>query len=785
MLLILMTSFVFTILEGARIKASEAQLAVLSKMAADSFSAGYCYPLFKEYGLLAVDGGFGKKEKEDGKIKTELSGYLSHFYEKSEKGLLSGASPQIGIESVGTLLESEKAGLRAQIRDEAIYEGAELLLEGIMGNKMFEAGDVLQEVYDKQAKTMETAAAVTSEILKMMALVDGVETTDCGISISETGEIGINLSFLKMFGLKDESYMKSTYGNIRIFGAAKGLILYPKDMIERVKASLSELSELDGKIAVKESEILQLKEKKRETDAKKEALIEEKEALVLNAETEVDEKRLIEIDAEIAILKDLLKDLSDMIKTEEAYRETLSDDRKEKTVFCRDGYGLIQKVLDTASSNAGEALKALAEVMIKQEIAKAAADEYEAFLKDNKEIPREILDSLLDDTVNMKAYLTLEKSGYDTKKMLKTLNEDILLLYMAGLPEFNGSAPDKMIKHLENSAAFIGEMTYDGLKFNYGGLKGSRETGENVKGTLARSLSGGLLKYLGVTELSEKKLNGLDLPSKGEWGTESEDIFSAFEKMGDFFNDTDPGEMLKRACETLSADFLTEVWLAGHFSNYTSQRTDTMLCYEREYVLAGKKSDAENLASAVLKLTAFRAVFTFASLMADGTRSGEAFALAASVSGFTGIPALLYVIKYAILVTWALEEALVEVSGLLMGKKVPIYSASGRISIGEILVMTGERVRAKASAIPDNMPGIGYMQYITVLSFFEGLEKKELRIADLIQENIRLKYRDTFRMKNAVTDVSFTSSVTVGTKFDTGFFSPDVYTVTSRTDMSY
>ena len=73
MLLILMTSFVFTILEGARIKASEAQLAVLSKMAADSFSAGYCYPLFKEYGLLAVDGGFGKKEKEDGKIKTELS----------------------------------------------------------------------------------------------------------------------------------------------------------------------------------------------------------------------------------------------------------------------------------------------------------------------------------------------------------------------------------------------------------------------------------------------------------------------------------------------------------------------------------------------------------------------------------------------------------------------------------------------------------------------------------------------------------------------------------------
>ncbi len=255
--------------------------------------------------------------------------------------------------------------------------------------------------------------------------------------------------------------------------------------------------------------------------------------------------------------------------------------------------------------------------------------------------------------------------------------------------------------------------------------------------------------------------------------------------MGDFFKNSDPAELLRDAGERLTQDFLTEVWLKNHFSDHSSKRTDTRLCYEREYVLSGKTSDAENLAAAALKLTALRAVFTFASLLADAERNGEATALAASVSGFTGIPALLYVVKYAILTVWALEEAMVEVSALFMGKSVPIFSPKGRISISEILVMTGEKVKAKAKAIGNDLPGANYMHYLTLLSFFEGLTKKELRIADLIQENIRLKYRDTFRMDNAVTEWCFTASAEAVGMFDTGVFGESAYVMRVQTGGSF
>ena len=77
------------------------------------------------------------------------------------------------------------------------------------------------------------------------------------------------------------------------------------------------------------------------------------------------------------------------------------------------------------------------------------------------------------------------------------------------------------------------------------------------------------------------------------------------------------------------------------------------------------------------------------------------------------------------------------------------------------------------------------MHYITVLSFFEDLQKKEMRIADIVQENIRLKYRDSFRMKNAVTDWSFTATVDSLKKFDTGFFGPAAYNTRFKTERSY
>ncbi len=781
-LLIFMVSFIFTTLEGARITASRAQLSMLAELASKSLAAEYYYPLFEEYGMLAVDGGFGKTEFEREKLGKELFGYFSYAYTNGSSGILGGKDPKLILEDCGTMLDGEKSDIRQQIKDEALYEGAEFFLESVTGNEMFASAGVLGKVYEKQAAAMQSTAAVTEELLKLMALIDGVQTTENGLYTDENGNLQPASSFLKMLGVKDEKYMKSTYGSVVIYDLVKSRIVYCAKGLNNIVSLADREEVLERRISAQSAlirsitsdmnrvreEIAELNERKKGIDPKDEGYeesVRNTEQRIAELETLYDETCLSLNSASI-ILDDLRSDLAN-------------------TIFAREGaYDLMRKVIDSAYTNAVSAFESGLKLRIKQKAVMAVMDEYTDFIKETEGIPGQLLDSLLNDAVHLKDYVSLEKSGYDTEAMLNRIGQVTMTLGMARLP---GAYINRttMRDSVRNTADLLNEMNYDGLRFNYSGLRPGRATGKDVKKTLSEAMAGGLLDYLGVEDVSEKKLNGLDLPSKGEYERSSDDIFTAFSKMSDYFKDTDPAKLLLDAGEELTSDFLTEVWLKNHFSDRSSVRGDTRLDYERKYVLSGKMSDAENLASVALKLAVLRAVFTFTSLLADAERSGEATALAASISGFTGIPALLYVVKYAILTVWAIEEAMVEVSALFMGKQVPIYSPKGRIGISEILVMTGERVKAKAKNIGDDPYGADYMLYLTVLSFFEGLNKKELRIADIIQENIRLKYRDTFRMENAVTEWKFTAEADALGLFDTGVFTDKAYKMCVQTGGSY
>ncbi len=833
-LLLFMMSFIFTVLEGARITASRAQLAMLSEMASDSFRAEYYYPLFKEYGLLGVDGGFGTKERDAGRIEKELGDHLSYTYENTTNSLLEGTDVKVALSSASYMLEENKSDIRHQIDAEALFEGAELLMEEITGNEMFKSLNVLQEVYEKQAEAMESAAAVTTELLRLMTIVDGISTTETGLYADYDGNFVIEGNFLKCLGLKDEDYMKGTYGNPRIYNEAKGHIVYVNNTLELAKSLIKSIKSLDESISRQNSVTAGLRNDLRQVNYRISDLTELKELAFMDEEEleealGEDEDKLKELEKlikegekpeetgslekryaamkakvqklreELSLVKEQIKSLKSDLKeaedeafeimysidTEEGVLSSLENQRAETAAEAESVCSLISNILSLALENTEKALACVLELRVKQELARETVGEYEKFLKENEGIPGRIIDSLVADTVNLKAYVSLEKSGYDTAGMMKTLQENLLYLGSA-LASFTMTADIRnMDVALTLTSGFLDRMSYESLKFNYTGLSTGQNTGKNVKESLSEALAGGLLDYLGVKDVSKKELNGLELPSKGEWERKDDDIFSAFIKLKDMFSATDPAAVFKAAGDKLTSDFLTEVWLSGHFSDFTSPGTDTRISYEREYVLSGKKTDAENLASTAMKLTALRAVFTMTSILADPNRNSEATYMAASVAGFTGIPALLYVVKYAIITVWALEEALVEVSALLMGKKVPLYSPTGRITVYEIATMTKEKVRIKAGAIQQGSAGVSYIQYITLLSFFTGLEKKELRIADIIQENIRLKYRDTFRMGNVVTRWSFNASVTTTQKFDTGFFNKLAYFLSLGIEGSY
>ncbi len=79
--------------------------------------------------------------------------------------------------------------------------------------------------------------------------------------------------------------------------------------------------------------------------------------------------------------------------------------------------------------------------------------------------------------------------------------------------------------------------------------------------------------------------------------------------------------------------------------------------YELEYVLGGKRNDADNLKIVVSELLAMREPLNMASLTASSQRQSEAMALAVTLAGVSANPAVIEAVKYGILVAWAFAES--------------------------------------------------------------------------------------------------------------------------------
>ena len=69
-------------------------------------------------------------------------------------------------------------------------------------------------------------------------------------------------------------------------------------------------------------------------------------------------------------------------------------------------------------------------------------------------------------------------------------------------------------------------------------------------------------------------------------------------------------------------------YLVNYLGNYVEKKQDRVLEYELEYVLGGKRNDADNLKIVVSELLAMREPLNMASLTASSQRQSEAMALA-------------------------------------------------------------------------------------------------------------------------------------------------------------
>ena len=282
-------------------------------------------------------------------------------------------------------------------------------------------------------------------------------------------------------------------------------------------------------------------------------------------------------------------------------------------------------------------------------------------------------------------------------------------------------------------------LKIDSLSFSHGVKDKKKEGWLNQVERLYRS---GMLELVlpDGAELSEGSLQTPELPSesgrmaKGTRGISLTDHLLVNEYCGRFFRYF-PGDSGKMAAETEKEADVRESGSEGGLS------------YEIEYLIGGKGLDEQNLVCVVNRLLAIREGLNLMHIMSDGRKRQEAQSLAMAITGAAGLSPLVLLTTFFVMSVWALGESLMDIKGLLAGKRVMIFKSAQdwTLKLEELLTIGREgQVRAGGGE-----RGLSYLSWLKVLLLMDEIVCQEYRMMDMIQMNICRK-QSSFRMRRGV-----------------------------------
>lgn len=770
LVLVLLFSFLMTTLEAARIQGAKAYLSMISNLAGDSFLAGYYYPLFQDYRLFAVNAGDEEGNFSPEAVREELQANMTCGMEGVSGGLLRFRETTVEIKEYRTLLSEEETFL-SQVKQQAVLDGLTLPLQELFSGEQIKEAAMAGNLYREQEKALEATASVTTEVLKLMELADGVSATKSGIQFDREGNIRIKEQFLKQILPTEKAEIKGQYENKDVYDAVSGSFWRAESEAQKIKNLLTDAEEYARKISSCERSLdrcnlrIEMLENKLEKFSSQEEIAE----------------------GEPEQVKTELEEQENRRKEEKKKKKSYEKKHTEILESAKTKYNGLKKNLEEISEKTEEALLVVTRVEKKQEAAQRTVKAYEIFLSGTREdVSEELFQTFSGELEMMKDYAGLNESGLYPEKIRESLTANQNLLQTLALHGFSKGNPGENKKEMENIINRMPEYTAEGLWFSYGELSATKNSGEDVTGALKELLSRGIFSLVGVEEdtLSKKGLEGKNLPSGTDGGgRQSEDLMESMAEVMQLLQRGEFEKILEEVQGDLTDKTALELYGRKYFGCYGETKQDTRLDYEREYLVFGEKKDKDNLQDMVLYLLAVRTLFCMVMILKQPDRMAELDSFATGVAGCTGIPVLAAVAKYSMLLLWAVEEALVEVFALLQGKKLSVMG-NGCVEFYELFMLSKEAIAQKAKTLPAG-GGISYSEYLSFLSLLKGTSKKTYRAMDLIQENIRLRYNDGFRIENQITGLSYSTTVRLKSMFDTGFFDTEVYETEHREEVCF
>lgn len=182
-------------------------------------------------------------------------------------------------------------------------------------------------------------------------------------------------------------------------------------------------------------------------------------------------------------------------------------------------------------------------------------------------------------------------------------------------------------------------------------------------------------------------------------------------------------------------EFIFNEYILKKTGNFVTQKENSELQYELEYVLHGKNSDIENIKETVQKLLLLRETSNYIFLSLDAGKSSEAEILASAVALACYSPELKDPIKQTILFAWAYAESVYDVRLLLSGGKVPLMKRADtwHYSLSDMFAFATDSVEGDVKTAT----GMSYVDYLRIFLSMENAEKKTLRFMNIIEMDIR------------------------------------------------
>lgn len=205
------------------------------------------------------------------------------------------------------------------------------------------------------------------------------------------------------------------------------------------------------------------------------------------------------------------------------------------------------------------------------------------------------------------------------------------------------------------------------------------------------------------------------------------------------------------------ADELTfDEYLLAKCGDKVTQRDDSALKYELEYIIAGTEKDNLNLEKTAFRIFMARYASNFICLSSDSTRRSQASAVAGAVTFL--FPEAEKAVEALILFAWSYLESIRDLQILFAGGGVPLIKTSSQwnTKITDMLHPWSLKNRQVTSSPSLQTPG--YEDYLRMILLLENASVKNRRFMDICEMNIRqTKGNEQFRMDWCMDSFSYTA----------------------------